>query len=179
MDIFVVFSSKNWLLIAIFCLMFVFSIINWGIIIFKFFELRLLKNLYIFNKNEFEERLAIFSKNKNLEIFELGVDGVLSKYRHRMEKGLGFLASSASMIPFVGLLGTVIGIADALKQISLGGSANIAVIAGPIGEALASTAFGLIVAIPAGFFYNFFSSSIESILLKARNETIQTLSKIL
>ncbi len=159
--------------------MFVFSIINWGIVIFKLFELRLLKNLYLFHKDEFDEFLKRLSIDKNLEIFEISVDCVLSKYRHRMERGLGFLASSASMIPFVGLLGTVVGIADALKQISLGGSANITAIAGPIGEALASTAFGLVVAIPAGFFYNFFSSCVDSILLRANNEVVGKISKIL
>ncbi|MFH4354429.1 MAG: MotA/TolQ/ExbB proton channel family protein [Neisseriaceae bacterium] len=66
------------------------------------------------------------------------------------------LASIGSMAPFVGLFGTVIGIYRALINVSQHGQVSIAEVAGPIGEALIATAFGLFVAIPAVLFYNAF-----------------------
>ena len=56
--------------------------------------------------------------------------------------------------PFVGLLGTVIGIYRALVNIGMAGSASIDKVAGPVGEALIMTALGLLVAVPAVFAYN-------------------------
>lgn len=66
------------------------------------------------------------------------------------------LASIGSMAPFIGLFGTVIGIYNALINISTVGQVSIAEVAGPIGEALIATAFGLFVAVPAVMFYNIF-----------------------
>jgi biopolymer transport protein ExbB len=74
----------------------------------------------------------------------------------RMEKGLGILASVGSTAPFIGLFGTVWGIMHALKNISVTGSAGLDVVAGPIGEALIATAFGIATAVPAVLAYNYF-----------------------
>ena len=71
-----------------------------------------------------------------------------------MDGGLTLLETIGATAPFIGLFGTVWGIYHALINISLMGSVNIATIAGPIGEALIATAFGLFVAIPAVFAYN-------------------------
>ena len=72
----------------------------------------------------------------------------------KLGTGLAFLATVGSTSPFVGLLGTVIGITSALVKIAATGNADIASIAGPVGEALYMTAFGLIVAVPAVMGYN-------------------------
>lgn len=72
----------------------------------------------------------------------------------RLQRGLAILASVGSVAPFVGLFGTVWGIYHALVSIGLNGSASIDKIAGPVGEALIMTAFGLLVAIPAVLGYN-------------------------
>ena len=72
----------------------------------------------------------------------------------RLQRGLAILASVGSVAPFVGLFGTVWGIYHALVSIGLNGSASIDKIAGPVGEALIMTAFGLVVAIPAVLGYN-------------------------
>ena len=82
----------------------------------------------------------------------------------KMANGLSFLATVGSTAPFVGLIGTVYGILNALIKIGLAGQPSIDKVAGPVGEALIMTAFGLIVAVPAVFAYN--------ILLK-RNKAIQ------
>ncbi len=72
----------------------------------------------------------------------------------KLGTGLSFLATVGSTSPFVGLLGTVIGITGALVKIAATGNADLAAIAGPVGEALYMTAFGLIVAVPAVMGYN-------------------------
>ena len=78
--------------------------------------------------------------------------------------GLAFLATVGSVAPFVGLLGTVIGILQALIAIGIAGQASIDRVAGPVGEALIMTAIGLAVAIPAVMGYNW---------LLRRNKVIQ------
>jgi biopolymer transport protein ExbB len=72
----------------------------------------------------------------------------------RLATGLPFLATVGATAPFVGLLGTVIGIYRALINIGIAGSASIDKVAGPVGEALIMTALGLLVAVPAVFAYN-------------------------
>ncbi len=72
----------------------------------------------------------------------------------RLETGLTLLASVGSIAPFIGLFGTVWGIYHALGSIAVGGQATVDKVAGPVGEALIMTAFGLAVAIPAVLAYN-------------------------
>jgi len=80
--------------------------------------------------------------------------------------GLSFLASVGATAPFIGLLGTVIGIYRALINIGIAGSASIDKVAGPVGEALIMTAIGLLVAVPAVLAFNW---------LQSRNRTINAL----
>ena len=72
----------------------------------------------------------------------------------RLQGGLGILASVGATAPFIGLFGTVWGIYHALIAIGVSGTASIDKVAGPVGEALIMTAFGLAVAIPAVLGYN-------------------------
>ena len=72
----------------------------------------------------------------------------------RLQDGLAFLATVGSTSPFVGLFGTVWGIYHALTAIGIAGQASIDKVAGPVGEALIMTAFGLAVAVPAVLGYN-------------------------
>ncbi|RKF20544.1 MotA/TolQ/ExbB proton channel family protein [Altericroceibacterium spongiae] len=76
----------------------------------------------------------------------------------RLSGGLPFLATVGATAPFIGLLGTVIGIYRALISIGLAGSASIDKVAGPVGEALIMTAIGLLVAVPAVLAYNWLQS---------------------
>ena len=77
----------------------------------------------------------------------------------RMEGGMTLLATVGSAAPFVGLLGTVWGIYHALIGIAATGNASMNAVAGPVGEALIMTAFGLFTAIPAVLAFNFFNRS--------------------
>lgn len=84
----------------------------------------------------------------------------------RLQKGLAILASVGSTSPFVGLFGTVWGIYHALVGIGTSGQASIDKVAGPVGEALIMTAFGLAVAIPAVLGYNALNRGNRAILAK-------------
>jgi len=79
----------------------------------------------------------------------------------RLERRVTFLATTASVTPFIGLFGTVWGIMNAFGDIGRMGSANLAVVAPGISEALITTAAGLAAAIPAAVFFNFYNSRIK------------------
>jgi biopolymer transport protein TolQ len=79
----------------------------------------------------------------------------------RLERRVTFLATTASVTPFIGLFGTVWGIMNAFADIGRMGSANLAVVAPGISEALITTAAGLFAAIPAAVFFNFYMSRIK------------------
>lgn len=81
----------------------------------------------------------------------------------RLEKRLSFLASTASVSPFIGLFGTVWGIMNAFGEIGRQGSANLAIVAPGISEALITTAAGLFAAIPAALFFNYFSDRVKAL----------------
>jgi len=82
----------------------------------------------------------------------------------RLEKMMGFLATTGSVTPFIGLLGTVLGIMDAFVKIGIVRSASLSTVAGPIAEALIATAAGLFAAIPAVIAYNFFLHRIKDMI---------------
>lgn len=84
----------------------------------------------------------------------------------RLQRGLAILASVGSTAPFVGLFGTVWGIYHALVSIGVSGQASIDKVAGPVGEALIMTAFGLAVAIPAVLGYNALSRGNKGVMGK-------------
>jgi biopolymer transport protein ExbB len=84
----------------------------------------------------------------------MGVQRSVDNVNSRLQDGLAFLATVGSTAPFVGLFGTVWGIYHALTAIGIAGQASIDKVAGPVGEALIMTAFGLAVAVPAVMGYN-------------------------
>jgi biopolymer transport protein ExbB len=83
-----------------------------------------------------------------------GMGQEIKQLTRQRENWLGVLASVSAIAPFVGLFGTVWGIMHALVVIGQTGQATIAVVAGPIGEALIATAIGIATAVPALLFYN-------------------------
>jgi biopolymer transport protein ExbB len=84
----------------------------------------------------------------------MSVQRAVDNIASRLQDGLAFLATVGSTAPFVGLFGTVWGIYHALTAIGIAGQASIDKVAGPVGEALIMTAFGLAVAVPAVMGYN-------------------------
>ena len=73
---------------------------------------------------------------------------------NKLEKHIGFLATTAAITPFIGLFGTVVGIMIAFQGIATSGSTNLGVVSRPIADALVATATGLVAAIPAVYAYN-------------------------
>ena len=112
----------------------------------------------------------------------MSVDRAVGNIQSRMQDGLAVLATVGSTAPFVGLFGTVWGIYHALTAIGISGQASIDKVAGPVGEALIMTAFGLAVAVPAVMGYNWlirrnkqvmekiraFSGDVHNVLLSAK-----------
>jgi len=113
------------------------------------------------------------------------VQRALDDVQSRLQDGLAFLATVGSTAPFIGLFGTVWGIYNALPAIGIAGQASIDKVAGPVGEALIMTAFGLFVAVPAVLGYNWlvrrnkgamedvrsFSADVHSVLISGAMST--------
>ena len=80
---------------------------------------------------------------------------------NRLENRVTFLATTASITPFIGLFGTVWGIMDSFQRIGVAGSSSLGVVAPGIAHALIATAAGLFAAIPAVYFYNHFTNRVK------------------
>ncbi|NBP47509.1 MAG: MotA/TolQ/ExbB proton channel family protein [Burkholderiaceae bacterium] len=149
------------------------SVVTWVILISRIWGLRNIKRL----KNEldgfwrarsFDEGLASLSNHALNPFYKVAKTANEASAHHLNQRSnhrellqtlnysewMAFLASTGATAPFIGLFGTVWGIYHALIAISSSGSAQIDQVAGPIGEALIMTAFGLAVAIPAVLGYN-------------------------
>lgn len=101
-----------------------------------------------------DENTALQEHSRHDEFIAQALRRVIGQEAMQMETGLTLLASVGSIAPFIGLFGTVWGIYHALGTIAVGGQATVDKVAGPVGEALIMTAFGLAVAIPAVLAYN-------------------------
>ncbi|TMH02709.1 MAG: MotA/TolQ/ExbB proton channel family protein [Betaproteobacteria bacterium] len=116
----------------------------------------------------------------------MSIQRAIDNVQSRTQDGLAFLATVGSTAPFVGLFGTVWGIYHALTAIGIAGQASIDKVAGPVGEALIMTAFGLAVAVPAVLGYNWlvrrnksamdrvrgFGADLHAVLLSAPTKTV-------
>ncbi len=114
-----------------------------------------------------------------------GVDNISRAMRQaltseltKLERALGFLATTGSTTPFIGLFGTVWGIMDAFRGIGARGSATLAVVAPGISEALIATAAGLAAAIPAVVAYNYYINRIKVLNSQMENFSSELLNII-
>jgi len=92
-----------------------------------------------------------------------------------LKKGVSSLATIGSTAPFVGLLGTVVGVISAFQGIAATGSGGIGAVSAGIAEALVETALGLVVAIPAVWFYNYLTGRIEYFNVEMDNSSSELL----
>lgn len=173
--------DQHWFLSGVFLLLIILSLVSWYVIFRKFFFLKNEKEAlarFSAEKNSAESAsqvllhkafLIVAERNKTShEIARKKLHLLFEEFKERINFGQNFLASIANLTPFIGLFGTVIGVYLALMDISTEGSANIAVVAKPIGEALIATAIGLWCAIPASFAFNFFSKKSSFLLRKVK-----------
>ena len=90
------------------------------------------------------------------EFVEIKAEEKASEIKLLLERNLSMLSTIASISPLLGLLGTVVGMITVFSNIDVNGSANTDLLAAGISEALITTAFGLIIAVPAIVFYRYF-----------------------
>lgn len=118
------------------------------------------------------EGLRNFQKSRTV-VGEL-MDSMAMKQQQRFDKRLTILGTIGSNAPFIGLLGTVLGIIKAFNDLAFNTEGGPSVVMGGIAEALVATAVGLLVAIPAVIFFNYFKNKQKSIM-----SNIQQLEKML
>ena len=94
----------------------------------------------------------------------------------KLKRGLSVLATIGSTAPFVGLFGTVVGILNAFKGIEQNKATGLSAVAGGIAEALVTTAFGLLVAVPAVWAYNYFTNKVEAFDVEMDNSSMELIN---
>jgi len=97
---------------------------------------------------------------------ERAVDRQMLILQSELKRGMGILATVGSTAPFVGLLGTTMGVVNSFTGMAVSGSGGLAAVSAGIAEALITTAFGLGVAIPAVWFYNYFQTRMENLTVE-------------
>jgi biopolymer transport protein ExbB/TolQ len=99
----------------------------------------------------------------SFELVARALERQTERETQNMKRGQSLLATVSSTAPFVGLLGTVMGIVNSFQQMAASGSGGLGTVSAGISEALVTTAFGLLVAIPAVMIYNYFQSVMEAV----------------
>jgi biopolymer transport protein TolQ len=110
-------------------------------------------------ERQIKSRGAIVNRGAIERSLQLGVSEEIAK----LERNMSTLATTASVAPFIGLLGTVVGIIRAFTELGNAGSASLRAVGPGISDALIATAVGLFAAIPAAIFYNLFGARIREI----------------
>ncbi len=95
-----------------------------------------------------------------------------------LESYLPVLATTGNITPFIGLLGTVLGIIDSFREIGMQGTASIAAVAPGVSEALVATAAGLFTAIPAVIFYNYYLTRIRKTVFRIESFTVEAMRSL-
>jgi len=102
-------------------------------------------------------------ENQRLEVANNLATEAMFEETQKLKKHLWILGTVASSAPFIGLLGTVVGIIKSFESMAIAGTGGFAIVAAGISEALVATALGLAVAIIAVIFYNYFQTRISSL----------------
>jgi biopolymer transport protein TolQ len=119
-------------------------------------------------------RGSVVSKDSITRIMQVGTSEELT----RLERNLSWLATTASVSPFIGLFGTVLGIIRAFQNLGAAGSTSLKAVGPGISEALIATAVGLMAAIPAAIFYNHFGRLIKDAGERMDNFTLEFLNLV-
>jgi biopolymer transport protein ExbB/TolQ len=125
---------------------------------------------------EFQSAPAHASREELIEAASRGLDRSIATIHAELKRGLSGLATIGSTAPFVGLFGTVVGIMNAFRASGPARGAGITSVASGISEALVTTALGLLVAVPAVWCYNYFTTKVESFDVEMENSSMELVS---
>jgi biopolymer transport protein TolQ len=115
-----------------------------------------LTGVLVFGFEELDRQLRMRGKVANKAAVERSLQLGIGEEVARLERHMSWLATTASVSPFIGLFGTVLGIISSFNALGHAGSASLRAVAPGMSEALVATAAGLAAAIPAAIFYNYF-----------------------
>jgi len=116
--------------------------------------------------------------NSHRQVIEGIISESILEQTTELEKGMSLLGTVVNAAPQLGLLGTVTGMIAAFSALTRNGTSTAKIVVGGISEALYTTAFGLIVAIPALVFYNYFNRRIDVIVAEMERAALQFLSRV-
>jgi biopolymer transport protein ExbB/biopolymer transport protein TolQ len=125
---------------------------------------------------EFQAAAAQVPEDEVIEAAKRGLERSVAIVHAEMKRGLGGLATIGATAPFVGLFGTVLGIIHAFQGIQAEKATGLSAVAGGIAEALVTTAFGLFVAVPAVWTYNYFNGRVEAFDVEMDNSSMELIN---
>jgi len=125
---------------------------------------------------EFQSAPSHASGADMIEAAKRGLERSIATIHAELKRGLSGLATIGSTAPFVGLFGTVVGIMNAFRASAPAKGAGLVSVASGISEALVTTALGLLVAVPAVWCYNYFTSKVEGFDVEMANSSMELVS---
>jgi biopolymer transport protein TolQ len=135
-----------------------------------------LVSVFAFGYNELERQVRQRGSLINRAALERSLQLGISEEMARLERSMNWLATIATITPFIGLFGTVWGIIDAFNALGAAGSASLRAVAPGIADALIATALGLTAAIPAAIFYNYFGYVLKELGTRMEDFSLEFLN---
>jgi biopolymer transport protein TolQ len=142
----------------------------------KQFEMAPLSQVFAFGYNEVDRQVRQHNTLINRVALERSLQLGISEEIARLERHMNWLATFATITPFIGLLGTVIGIIDSFNGLATAGSASLRAVAPGIADSLFATALGLFAAIPSAIFYNYFGHVVKEIGARMEDFSLEFLN---
>lgn len=129
---------------------------------------------------QYEKQLKALNENHDvIQPVERAIARGTAEVTELLKKGMGILATIGALAPFIGLLGTTIGIIKIFADLKEKGAGDINALAGSIGEALGTTALGLLVAIPAVWIFNIYTSKQDQMTTNINNAASQMIDEFI
>ena len=129
---------------------------------------------------QYEKQLKALHENHDvIQPVERAIARGTAEVTELLKKGMGILATIGALAPFIGLLGTTIGIIKIFADLKEKGAGDINALAGSIGEALGTTALGLLVAIPAVWIFNIYTSKQDQMTTNINNAASQMIDEFI
>lgn len=135
-----------------------------------------LVSMFDFGYGEIDRQMKIKGTLSNKISLERSLQLGMSEELTKLERNMNLLATTATVSPFIGLFGTVMGIIDAFQGLGQAGAASLRAVAPGISEALITTALGLASAIPAAIFYNLFGNDIKEFASRMEDFALEFLN---